>query len=51
MILGIDVVFIHTAHRALTAIFDVGPSRVATFIDPDGNWMQLAQRKAAAEDE
>jgi hypothetical protein len=33
------------------AIFDVGPSLVATFLDRDGNWMQLSQRKAAAEDE
>ena len=35
---------------AKTAIFDVGPSLVATFIDPDGNWMQLSQRKAVGED-
>ena len=27
-------------------IFDVGPSLVATFQDPDGNWMQLSQHKA-----
>jgi catechol 2,3-dioxygenase-like lactoylglutathione lyase family enzyme len=27
-------------------VFDVGPARVATFMDPDGNWMQLSQRKA-----
>jgi predicted enzyme related to lactoylglutathione lyase len=27
------------------AIFDVGPSLVATFADPDGNWMQLHQPK------
>lgn len=26
-------------------IFDVGPSLVATFADPDGNWMQLNQPK------
>lgn len=26
-------------------IFDAGPSLVATFQDPDGNWMQLSQRK------
>jgi predicted enzyme related to lactoylglutathione lyase len=26
-------------------IFDVGPALVATFQDPDGNWMQLSQRK------
>jgi predicted enzyme related to lactoylglutathione lyase len=26
-------------------IFDVGPSLVATFQDPDGNWAQLNQRK------
>jgi catechol 2,3-dioxygenase-like lactoylglutathione lyase family enzyme len=26
-------------------IFDVGPTLVATFQDPDGNWMQLSQRK------
>ena len=29
------------------AIFDVGPSLVATFVDPDGNWMQLSQPKSA----
>ena len=28
-------------------IFDVGPSYVATFRDPDGNWMQLSQRKSS----
>jgi catechol 2,3-dioxygenase-like lactoylglutathione lyase family enzyme len=27
------------------AVFDVGPALVATFQDPDGNWMQLSQRK------
>lgn len=27
------------------AIFDVGPALIATFADPDGNWMQLSQRK------
>ena len=26
-------------------IFDVGPSLVATFIDPEGNYLQLSQRK------
>lgn len=26
-------------------IFDVGPTLVATFEDPEGNWMQLNQRK------
>ena len=26
-------------------VFDVGPTLVATFQDPDGNWMQLSQRK------
>ena len=26
-------------------IFDVGPALVATFQDPDGNWMQLSQGK------
>lgn len=26
-------------------IFDVGPSLVATFADPDGNWVQLNQLK------
>ena len=26
-------------------VFDVGPSLVATFQDPDGNWMQLSQGK------
>jgi len=31
------------------AIFDVGPSLLATFLDPDGNWMQLSQRKAVGE--
>ena len=36
---------------AETAIFDVGPSLVATFIDPDGNWMQLSQRKAVGGDQ
>jgi predicted enzyme related to lactoylglutathione lyase len=34
---------------AETAIFDVGPSLVATFLDPDGNWMQLSQRKVVGE--
>ena len=34
---------------AETTIFDVGPTLVATFVDPDGNWMQLSQRKAVAE--
>jgi hypothetical protein len=29
------------------AVFDVGPTLVATFQDPDGNWAQLSQRKAA----
>jgi len=28
-----------------TTIFDTGPTLVATFRDPDGNWMQLSQRK------
>jgi predicted enzyme related to lactoylglutathione lyase len=27
------------------AIFEAGPSLVATFQDPAGNWMQLSQRK------
>jgi hypothetical protein len=27
------------------AIFDVGPKLVATFEDPDGNWVQLSQAK------
>ena len=27
-------------------IFDVGPSLVATFADPDGNWVQLSQPKS-----
>lgn len=27
------------------AVFDAGLSLVATFEDPDGNWMQLSQRK------
>lgn len=26
-------------------IFDVGPAFVATFQDPDGNWLQLSQPK------
>jgi len=26
-------------------IFDAGPSLVATFQDPDGNWLQLSQAK------
>ena len=26
-------------------VFDVGPALVATFADPDGNWMQLNQPK------
>ncbi|MHA1243143.1 MAG: VOC family protein [Candidatus Heimdallarchaeota archaeon] len=26
-------------------IQDVGPTLVATFCDPEGNWMQLSQRK------
>ena len=26
-------------------VFDAGPSLVATFQDPDGNWVQLSQRK------
>jgi catechol 2,3-dioxygenase-like lactoylglutathione lyase family enzyme len=29
-------------------IFDVGPSLVATFEDPDGNWVQLKQPKGGA---
>lgn len=28
-----------------TAIFEAGPSLVATFQDPAGNWVQLSQRK------
>jgi predicted enzyme related to lactoylglutathione lyase len=27
-------------------IFDAGSSLVATFQDPDGNWMQLSQKKS-----
>lgn len=27
-------------------IFDTGPSLVATFQDPAGNWLQISQRKA-----
>jgi len=34
---------------AETVIFDVGPSLIATFIDPDGNWMQLSQRNVVTE--
>ncbi len=26
-------------------VFDVGPSLVATFEDPDGNWVQISQPK------
>ena len=26
-------------------IMDVGPTLVATFCDPDGNWLQLSQQK------
>jgi len=26
-------------------VFDAGPSLVATFQDPDGNWLQISQRK------
>ncbi|HUT82373.1 MAG TPA: VOC family protein [Candidatus Bathyarchaeia archaeon] len=26
-------------------IFDVGPTLIATFKDPEGNWIQLSQRK------
>jgi hypothetical protein len=33
------------------AIFDLRPSPVAMFLDPDGNWLQFSQRKTAAEDE
>lgn len=29
-----------------TIIFDVSPALVATFADPEGNWMQLSQRKS-----
>ena len=29
-------------------VFDVGPSLVATFEDPDGNWVQLNQPKGGA---
>ena len=43
---GRGVTFYPSAEKA---IFDVGPSLVATFIDPDGNWMQLSQRKAVGE--
>lgn len=31
---------------AETTVFDVGPSLVATFEDPDGNWVQLNQPKS-----
>jgi hypothetical protein len=31
------------------AIFEAGPSLVATFQDPAGNWMQLSQRKQLSE--
>jgi len=36
------VEFYPTAEKT---IFDVGPSLVATFADPDGNWVQLNQPK------
>lgn len=33
-------------HEGATGIVnDVGPSLVATFRDPDGNWLQISQRK------
>jgi len=28
-----------------TTVFDVGPSLVATFVDPEGNWAQLNEIK------
>jgi len=31
------------------AIFEAGPSLVATFKDPLGNWMQLSQRRESAD--
>jgi hypothetical protein len=80
MILGIDLAFIHTPHRALAdwyadvlclpkgcgddswQSFPVSEgsrlaidctasprSLVDTFLDPNGNWMQLPQRKAVDE--
>jgi predicted enzyme related to lactoylglutathione lyase len=30
-----------------STVFDVGPALVATFQDPDGNWVQLSQPKHA----
>ena len=36
-----DVTFYNPANP----IFDVGPTRVASFQDPQGNWLQLAERK------
>lgn len=41
---GKGVAFYPDAERT---IFDVGPTRVATFRDPDGNWLQLAERKTS----
>ena len=36
---------VHFASTSDGIIFDAGPTLVATFQDPDGNWMQLSQRK------
>lgn len=36
---------VHFAETSAGVVFDVGPTLVATFQDPDGNWMQLSQRK------
>lgn len=32
-----------------STIFEAGPSLVATFQDPDGNWLQLSQRIESAD--
>jgi hypothetical protein len=57
MMISFRVEDIHAAVRALSekgvrfypanesTVFDVGPSLVATFQDPDGNWVQLSQPK------
>jgi uncharacterized glyoxalase superfamily protein PhnB len=57
IMLSFEVEDIHAAVRDLASkgvrfypstektIFEAGPSLVCTFHDPDGNWMQLSQRK------
>jgi predicted enzyme related to lactoylglutathione lyase len=39
---GLGVEFYPSVEKT---IFDVGPTLVATFKDPEGNWVQLSQRK------